>query len=383
MPVLHIHRCRTHLFALARDRKQCRVDHLHKGDWPSACCVGCLDGATRRPQLGKADTNAARPFGNPHRIAHALSNRLHIILHFHDEAVAQLWKRPASIDAGATARAVFEISHVLVKLNGCLSRVFLIVAQTHGDTHSSKLRHFKRVAILLAQGIAVAVGHHAKIFTQSVFTRVKRSGEALEVKDRLILHARVKQTVGHCLANIAREGLPMALAQLFISGIYAKQIAVDRAQQQARRNRVVVWVILNILHRRLDECLLQLLGRHPIKERQLQLTGNLHNLLQRISHPLACRQQRGIYLGCVEWLGRAIALGNMNRHHPSPWAPYYTVHKTSHQGTPGAKLYCLSLPCLCVLAIYVASVSYYRRQMWCLARGFVKTTTDFANDLCR
>ena len=110
----------------------------------------------------------------------------------------------------------------------------------------------------------------------------------------------------------------MALAQLFISGIYAKQIAVDRAQQQARRNRVVVWVILNILHRRLDERLLQLLGRHPIKERELQLASNLHDLLQRIGQPLACRQQHSIYLDCVKWLGRTITLSNMNRHHPSP-----------------------------------------------------------------
>ena len=205
-----------------------------------------------------------------------------------------------------------------VKLNGCFGGVLLVVAQAHGNAHGSKLRHLERLAVLLAQGVAVAVGHYTKVFAEPVFTRVKRSGEALEVKDRLILHAGVEQTIGHRLANIAREGLPMALAQLFISGIRAEQIAVDRTQQQARRNRVVVWVILNILHHRLDKRLLQLLGRHPIKERQLQLTGNLHDLLQRVGHPLACHQQRGIYLGCVKWLGRTITLSNMNRHHPSP-----------------------------------------------------------------
>ena len=237
-----------------------------------------------------------------------------------------------------------------VKLNGCFGGVLLVVAQAHGNAHGSKLRHLERLAVLLAQGVAVAVGHYAKIFTQSVFTRVKRGSQALEVKDCLILHAGVKQAIGHCLTNIAREGFSVTLAQLFISGIYAKQIAVDCAQQQARRNRIVVWVILNILHHRLDERLLQLLGRHPIKERQLQFAGNLHDLLQRISQPLACCQQCGIYLGCVKWLGRAIALGNMNCHHPSPWAPYYTVHKTSHQGTPGAKLYC------CLSRVYVCSL---------------------------
>ena len=207
---------------------------------------------------------------------------------------------------------------MLVKLNGCLSRVFLIVAQTHGDAHSGKLRHFERFAVLLAQGVAVAVGHHTKIFAECIFAGVECGSQALEVKDRLILHARVKQAIGYCLANIAREGLSVTLAQFFISGIYAQQIAVDRAQQQTRRNRVVVWIILNILHRCLDERLLQLLGRHPIKERQLQLASNLHDLLQRIGQPLACRQQRGIYLGCVKWLGRTITLSNMNRHYPSP-----------------------------------------------------------------
>ena len=318
MPVLHICRSGASLLALARDGKQRRVDHLHKGDRARTLGISSANGATCRPQLGKTDTDTACPFSDEHRIAHALGNRLHIILHFHDEAIAQLREQPASINAGATARAVFEIGHVLVKLNSCLSRVFLIVAQTHGNAHSSKLRHFERLAVLLAQGVAVAVGHHAKIFAECIFARVECSSQALEVKDRLILHARVEQTVGHRLANITREGLPMTLAQLFISGIYAEQIAVDRAQQQARRNRVVVWVILDVLHHRLDERLLQLLGRHPIKERQLQLTSNLHDLLQRISQPLACCQQRGIYLGCVKWLGRAIALSNMNRHYPSP-----------------------------------------------------------------
>ena len=81
---------------------------------------------------------------------------------------------------------------MLVKRNGCLSRVFLIVAQTHGDAHSSKLRHFERLTVLLAQGVAIAVGHHTKVFAEFIFTRVKRSSQALEVKDRLILHARVK-----------------------------------------------------------------------------------------------------------------------------------------------------------------------------------------------
>ena len=86
--------------------------------------------------------------------------------------------------------------------------------------------------------------------------------------------------------------LLVQLLQLFGSIIVPEDVLVIILQLQARRDRIVVRIILDILQRRLDHRFIELFSCDAVKQRQLHLTGNLHHLSDLVGQALARRHKR-------------------------------------------------------------------------------------------
>ena len=98
-----------------------------------------------------------------------------------------------SIYPGGAARQVVQVSHMLVKIERASGGVGCVVAQAHSNAHMGILRYLQRLAAPLAQGVAVAVSHHAKIFAELILAGVDSGCQAGNIKDRCVVHACIQQ----------------------------------------------------------------------------------------------------------------------------------------------------------------------------------------------
>ena len=107
--------------------------------------------------------------------------------------------------------------------------------------------------------------------------------------------------------------------QLIVRFVVAEQRFVHCFKQQPRRNCIKVWIVFNVLQRRLDYRFIQLLCRHAVKKRQPQFARNLHNFRDLVRQTLARLHECEIDLVRVKRLFTAVALNDCNIAHIPPF----------------------------------------------------------------
>ena len=280
VPVLHVEAQGTELLATAAHGTKDRVDRVHEGDGAGGRGVVRADGRTLGTKLADGEADATRSLGEPHDVARGLGDVLHVVLHFHDEAVGQLGVNSAGVNECGSGGQVLERAHLGVEADGVLGGVGLVERQAHGDAHPEVLGNLERVAVATFHAVAVVERDHTDVLEQVVVFWREVLGQFIEVEE--FAEAGVEQTFLNAAQDVGGEVLAVQGHELLTVAEVAEDTLVDGLEQESGSHNVERGVVFDVLQGNLDDCLVELLGRDAVKQRDFKLGGNLGHPRDRV-----------------------------------------------------------------------------------------------------
>jgi len=231
---------------------------------------------------------------------------LHVVLHFENEAVSQLWVDGSGVDQSRSSCKVLKLTHLVVELDGVLGGVLFVERKTHGDTHPEVLRNLQWITVTTLDGVAVVEGDNTDVLEQVIVAGVNFSCEGVEVEQ--FGQSRVEQTFLDAALHVLCEVVAVQLLQLFRGGEVSEYTLVDGLEQQARGDDVEGRVVLDVLQGDLDDRLVELLGGDAVEQGQLELARDLGDPRDLVGKTLGRALDRQVDLVGVVRLTASIAL---------------------------------------------------------------------------